>query len=68
MATPSKKKQTVSQKYNRAEYSQIWNGITQSHLDAFHAFCKNCRSDFTISHGGKFDKTNKHRLATKSQS
>ena len=46
--------------------------ISNSHLDNSHAFCKACRIDFNIGHGGKNDvrqhvKSQKHIRAAEAQ-
>ena len=41
------------------EFKSCWTEefpyISNSHLDNSHAFCKACRIDFNIGHGGKND-------------
>lgn len=53
---------TYKQKYNAK-----WPTITRSKLDDFHAYCRLCKADFSVRHGGRHDvkkhtRTGKHKL------
>ena len=39
----------------KSEWTKEYDSISNSHLDNSHAFCKACRVDFNIGHGGKND-------------
>ena len=48
------KKKPRKQRF-KTEYRHQWPFIIQSKKGPFHAFCRYCASDFTISHGGRND-------------
>lgn len=67
---PAKKAKTLCKYKNTWEEGCLY--ITKSNVSQNHAFCKICRTDFSIGHGGKTDvsqheKTNKHKRAQEAQ-
>ena len=52
---PSKKIKYMCRPTFKSEWTKEYDSISNSHLDNSHAFCKACRVDFNIGHGGKND-------------
>ena len=51
---PPAKKKRREQSYS-SKYGEEFSFITNSKVSSLHAFCKPCRKDINISHGGRLD-------------
>ena len=51
---PPAKKKRREQSYS-SKYGEEFSFITNSKVSSLHAFCKPCRKDVNISHGGRLD-------------
>ena len=51
---PPAKKKRREQSYS-SKYGEEFSFITNSKVSSLHAFCKSCRKDINISHGGRLD-------------
>lgn len=70
-SVPAKKKVKYVCRF-KSSWTEEFPSIIQSHVDSNHAFCKACRVDFNIGHGGKDDvsqhvKSQRHVPAAEAQ-